>query len=355
MASESHVQRQPVLAVLPRLTGMLNRAFTVLILGLVVVWLLVNLVKAPDQFASVTLVGVTQGAIYALVALGYTLVYGIIELINFAHGDVFMWGTMITVTVAGTRLGLDGSQNGLVTAGGLLVTLLAAMIFCGALNTGIERVAYRRLRDAPRLAPLISAIGVSFVLSNLAAKVYGFGYTGVGDIMPTHTLFSLGGVPYRLKSLLVVVITIPVLLVLVWWVRNTRQGKAMRAVAQDMEASRMMGINVDRTISVTFAVAGALAGAAGVLYVTYFTQTRFDLGFQLGLFAFTAAVLGGIGNLQGAALGAMLIGLITAYNDGLSWHAPGTDWTQSVVFTILILILVFRPEGLLGEPEADRA
>ena len=169
MASESHVQRQPVLAVLPRLTGMLNRAFTVLILGLVVVWLLVNLVKAPDQFASVTLVGVTQGAIYALVALGYTLVYGIIELINFAHGDVFMWGTMITVTVAGTRLGLDGSQNGLVTAGGLLVTLLAAMIFCGALNTGIERVAYRRLRDAPRLAPLISAIGVSFVLSNLAA------------------------------------------------------------------------------------------------------------------------------------------------------------------------------------------
>ena len=213
-------------------------------------------------------------------ALGYTLVYGIIELINFAHGDVFMWGTMITVTVAGTRLGLDGSQNGLVTAGGLLLTLLAAMIFCGALNTGHRT---RRLPPPEKRAHawrrLISAIGVSFVLAAWPAKFYGFGYTGVGDIMPTHdAVRSLGGVPYRLKSLLVVVITIPVLLALVWWVRNTRQGKAMRAVAQDTEASRMMGINVDRTISFTFAVAGALAGAAGVLYVTYFTQTRFDLG-----------------------------------------------------------------------------
>ena len=230
------------------------------------------------------------------------------------------------------------------------------MVFCGALNIGIEFVAYRRLRNAPRLAPLISAIGVSFILSGVAsASSTGSTTPASGDIMPTQTLFDLGGVPYRLKSLLVVAITIPVLLALVWWVRNTRQGKAMRAVAQDTEASRMMGIDVNRTISITFAVAGALAGAAGVLYVTYYTQTRFDLGFQLGLFAFTAAVLGGIGNLTGAALGALCIGLITAYNDGLSWHAPGSDWTQSIVFTILILILVFRPEGLLGEPEADRA
>ena len=356
MTADSRAEQKPVLAALPRITGQLNRIFTILLLGGLAVWLLVNFIKAPDQFLSVTLVGITQGAIYALVALGYTLVYGIIELINFAHGDVFMWGTMITVTVAGTHLGLDGSQSGAVTAGGLLLTLFVAMVFCGALNTGIEFVAYRRLRNAPRLAPLISAIGVSFILSGVAsAQFYGFNYTGVGDIMPTHVLFDLGGVPYRLKSLLVVLITIPVLLSLVWWVRNTRQGKAMRAVAQDTEASRMMGIDVNRTISITFAVAGALAGAAGVLYVTYYTQTRFDLGFQLGLFAFTAAVLGGIGNLTGAALGALCIGLITAYNDGLSWHAPGSDWTQSIVFTILILILVFRPEGLLGEPEADRA
>src|SRR3954451_1305875 len=255
MATETHTARRPVLAMLPRVTGALNRVLTIALLTLVAAWLIVNLVQAPSQFGSVTLIGLTNGCLYVLIALGYTLVYGIIELINFAHGDVFMWGTMITVTVAGTRLGLDGSQSGLVTAGGLLLTLFVAMVFCGALNTGIEFVAYRRLRNAPRLAPLISAIGVSFILSGVAsAQFYGFNYTGVGDIMPTHVLFSLGGVPYRLKSLLVVGITIPVLLALVWWVRNTRQGKAMRAVAQDTEASRMMGIDVNRTISITFAV-----------------------------------------------------------------------------------------------------
>ena len=144
MTADSRAEQKPVLAALPRITGQLNRIFTILLLVVLAVWLLVNFVKAPDQFLSVTLVGITQGAIYALVALGYTLVYGIIELINFAHGDVFMWGTMITVTVAGTHLGLDGSQSGVVTAGGLLLTLFVAMVFCGALNTGIEFVAYRR-------------------------------------------------------------------------------------------------------------------------------------------------------------------------------------------------------------------
>ena len=145
------------------------------------------------------------------------------------------------------------------------------------------------------------------------------------------------------------------LLVLNYLVRNTKAGKAMRAVAQDMDASRMMGIDVDRTIAFTFALGGALAGAAGLLFVMFQTSTRFDLGFQIGLFAFTAAVLGGIGNLTGAVLGAMLIGLIQAFNEGLSWHTPGSNWTESIIFAILILVLVFRPQGLLGEATADRA
>jgi branched-chain amino acid transport system permease protein len=162
-------------------------------------------------------------------------------------------------------------------------------------------------------------------------------------------VFSIGGVDYGWNKMIVVLVTVPVLLVLLYLVQKTRQGKAMRATAQDMDASAMMGINVNRTISFTFVIAGSLAGAAGVLYSLYVQTVKFDQGFQLGLIAFTAAVLGGIGNLPGAVLGAILIGLIQAFNEGLNWHAPGSDWTQSLVFSILILILVFRPEGLLGE------
>jgi branched-chain amino acid transport system permease protein len=168
-------------------------------------------------------------------------------------------------------------------------------------------------------------------------------------------VFYIGGEPYRWASLIVVLITIPVLLALIWFVQKTKQGKAMRATAQDREAAAMLGINVNRTISVTFALAGSLAGAAGLLFTYYFTYAKFDLGFQLGLIAFTAAVLGGIGNLAGAVLGALLIGLIQAFNEGLTWHAPGSSWTQSIVFSILILILVFRPEGLLGERTPEGA
>ena len=169
------------------------------------------------------------------------------------------------------------------------------------------------------------------------------------DVFPHTKVFSVGGVDYTWNKLIVVLITVPVLIGLLYLVQQTRQGKAMRATAQDKDAAAMMGINVNRTISFTFMIAGALAGAAGLLYSLYVTTVRFDQGFQLGLIAFTAAVLGGIGNLPGAVLGAVLIGLIQAFNEGLNWHAPGSDWTESIVFSILILILVFRPEGLLGE------
>ena len=350
MTTETQTARRPVLAGLPRVTGVLNRVLTTALLALLAFWLIVNFVKDPNQFGAVALIGLTNGALYALIALGYTLVYGIIELINFAHGDVFMWGTMITVTVAGTHMGLDGSQSGLVTFLGVVVAMAAAMAFCGVLNPTIERVALRRLRDAPRLSPLITTLGISYILSNAAQFFYGPNYTGVGPILPTNVLF-LG---WSAGAAIVVIAVIPLLLALTFIVRNTRQGRAMRAVAQDMDAARMMGVNVDRTITFTFALAGILAGGAGTLWVLYNTTTRYDLG-QIGLLAFTAAVLGGIGNLTGATLGAIIIGMIQAFNEGLSWHAPGASWTTTIVFSILILVLVFRPQGLLGQPEADRA
>jgi branched-chain amino acid transport system permease protein len=231
----------------------------------------------------------------------------------------------------------------------IFAVLVLSMLSCGLLNAAIEFVAYRPLRNAPRLAPLITAIGMSFIIEDVGLAWKGPNYVPAPGVFPTSRVFSIGGVTYEWNKMIVVGITVPVLLGLVYLVQKTRQGKAMRATAQDKDASAMMGINVNRTISFTFLIAGGLAGAAGLLYAYYVTTVRFDQGFQLGLFAFTAAVLGGIGNLPGAVLGAILIGLIQSFNEGLNWHAPGSDWTEAIVFAILILILVFRPEGLLGE------
>jgi branched-chain amino acid transport system permease protein len=310
--------------------------------------LLKNLTVSPSGFFEVTLIGLTTGCVYALIALGYTLVYGILELINFAHGDVFMLGGMFTITFSTSFFGLHSGQ-GFAIVPIVFVTLILTMLACGLLNATIEFIAYRPLRNAPRLAPLITAIGVSFIIEDVGLAWKGPTYVTAPDVFPHTKVFSFHGVDYGWNKLIVVVITIPVLLGLLYLVQQTRQGKAMRATAQDKEAAAIMGINVNRTISFTFMIAGALAGAAGLCYALYFTTVRYDQGFQLGLIAFTAAVLGGIGNLPGAVLGAVLIGLIQSWNEGLPWHMPGSDWTQSIVFSILILILVFRPEGLLGE------
>ncbi len=329
------------------------QAFGVGLVLIVLAWLGVNLVKDVDTFFRVLLIGVSQGALYALVALGYTLVYGILELINFAHGDVFMIGGMISATVVVQMFALGENPSIGSLVGALLVALAISMIGCALLNATIERVAYKPLRHAPRLAPLITAIGVSFILENVAIiwkgtrpvslPVSEFSAGGGGKI------FSVGDIVYTWDRLFVLLITVPVLVGLIWLVQFTRQGKAMRATAQDKDAAAMMGIDVDRTISFTFLVAGALAGAGGVIFAFYSTTISFSTGFTLGLFAFTAAVLGGIGNLPGAVLGALLIGLVQNFNEGLAWHSPGSKWTESIVFAILILILVFRPQGLLGE------
>ncbi len=324
-------------------------ALGLLLVVAVLAWLAVNLEKSPAQFFNVFFIGLTNGSVYALIALGYTLVYGILELINFAHGDVFMIGGMTTATLATSVFHFKENESLSALIPAVLAMLAIAMVACGALNALIEFVAYRPLRGAPRLAPLITAIGVSFILQDVGLIWKGPSYIGIPTALPHGNVFTIGGVSYTWDKLIVLLVTVPVLILLVWLVQFTRQGKAMRATAQDKDAAAIMGIDVNRTISFTFLIAGALAGAAGVLYALYYTNLRYDQGFQLGLIAFTAAVLGGIGNLPGAVLGSLLIGLIQAFNEGLSWHAPGSTWTESIVFSILILILVFRPEGLLGE------
>jgi branched-chain amino acid transport system permease protein len=289
--------------------------------------------------------GVSNGAIWALVAIGYTLVYGIIELINFAHGDVFMIGSFVSFGMWGT-LGVTLSTGTLGVVGGLIVAGAIAMIACGALNVMIERVAYRPLRGAPKLAPLITAVGFSFILQNVGLEWLGGSPHGVDDLVRAqHVLFTVGGVHIINADVLSVGITIPLVLVLVSFVHGTRLGKAMRATAQDPEAARLMGINVDTTISLTFLLGGLMAGAAGLVYALYNTTIQYSQGFEAGLIAFTAAVMGGIGNLQGAVLGGLIIGCIQQISD----DRISSTWTPAIVFAYLILIMVFKPQGLLGE------
>jgi branched-chain amino acid transport system permease protein len=316
------------------------------LVGLVAAWLVINIVENPGLFFSALLIGLTNGCIYALVALGYTLVYGILELINFAHGDVFMLGGMFAYTFA-VWFGIEAGQAWLWPL--IILILFICMALCATINASIEFVAYRPLRHAPRIAPLITAIGMSFILQTIAQITWGVNPVAFPSVLPTNPITTIRGVAVYWTTPIVVLITVPVLLALLYLVRSTKRGKAMRATAQDREASAIMGINVNRTISFTFLLAGSLAGAGGLVFALSQTDVRFDTGFTLGLIAFTSAVLGGIGNLVGAVLGALLIGFIQAFNEALSWHAPGSTWTESIVFTILILILVFRPEGLLGE------
>jgi branched-chain amino acid transport system permease protein len=324
------------------------------LVALVGVWLVVNFVKGPAEFVNVALDGLTRGSIYGVVALGYTLVYGILQLINFAHGDVFSLSGLVASTVLLSVLGLDADSSNLVVVGGILVTLAITIPLFAVVNATIERVAYRPLRGAPRLTPLITAVGMSFIVSNISLALYGVDYESGSDLIPQGAAFEIGDIRFTWKLIFALAIITPSLIALSWFVGYTRQGKAMRAVSQDTEASAMMGINVNRTISVTFVIAGALAAVAGLVFLLEY-NIRYDTGFELGLIAFTAAVLGGIGNLAGAVVGALVIGFVQSFNEGLTWFTPGGDWTRSIVFGILIAVLVFRPEGLLGEQTPEGA
>jgi len=321
------------------------------VLGIAALAVVVAFIDGPTTFMQVLVIGLSKGALYALIALGYTMVYGIIELINFAHGDLVMIGSVAAAIILEERLGqTTSSPEGWFW---LAVTGVIVMGLCGLFNATIERLAYRRLRNAPKLAPLITAVGVSFILQNIGILTNGSAPNSRSSVLPQGSI-TIGSIEIRIKYIIVIAVTIPLLLLMTWIVQKTRVGKAMRATAQDRDASQLMGINVDKMISYVFILGGALAGAAGTMFVQVNSQTRYDAGFRLGLIAFTAAVLGGVGNLLGAVIGGVLIGVIQSLNDsGLGWF-PGQKWTQTVLFGILIMMIIFRPGGIFGKHQQEK-
>lgn len=312
-------------------------------------------------FLQLLVVGISTGAIYALIALGYTMVYGIIELINFAHGDIFMIGTLITLATFNVLGVSDASHlTGWARLGVSLLACLASMLVCAVLGVVIERVAYRPLRNAPRLAPLISAIGVSLVLEDVGKFTLGLTPVSAPPVVPRIT-YAIGPVTINNTDIIVIIAALVLMAGLQWLVTRTRIGRAMRAVAQDRDAAALMGVNVDRIIALTFFIGAGLAGAAAFVYQLQTGVTEFDIGFRYGLIAFTAAVLGGIGNLVGAMLGGLLIGLLQSLvlyipDRDLPFGLPGggSAWSSAIVFAVLIFILVFRPSGLLGQQTPEK-
>ena len=314
------------------------------LLGLIgVLFVLYEAVLSPRALFATLTIGVTLGSIYALIALGYTMVYGIIELINFAHGDIFTLGAYVALPLlAAFGLG-HGTVFSAGVAGLLILVTLIVMAIIGGINVAIERIAYRPLRNAPRLAPLITAIGMSFILEGTMYLWKGPTHLRFPDLLP-QDIYRFGPVEFGFKDLFVVVAALVLVTALSLFIGRTKLGKAMRATAQDRDASYLMGIDINRTIAATFFIGAALAAAGGIIYGLFINTVSFDLGFAAGLVAFTAAVFGGIGNIQGAALGGLLIGIIRAMNER---YFSGS-WSDVVIFSILILVLVFRPTGLLG-------
>lgn len=295
--------------------------------------------------------GLALGSVYALIALGYTLVYGILFMINFAHGDVFMVGMFIAYFVA---LALDAS--GFLNSQPILAILIlfaVASLTSTATNVTVERIAYRPLRGAPRLVPLITAIGASFFLEYAALGLFGSDVKRYPAVEILSGTFSIFGFPLLRVQALVIVAAIVMMIVLYWFVQNTKTGKSMRAVAEDKSVAALMGINVDGVIATTFAIGGALAGVAAILYAQTFGQFSFLVGFVPGIKAFTAAVLGGIGNIRGAMLGGLFIGIIEAVGPTLFFSGldvPSYVQLNNVIaFTMLVVVLIFRPTGILGE------
>jgi branched-chain amino acid transport system permease protein len=309
-----------------------------------------------DKFIQLTVDAVTLGSIYALIALGYTLVYGVLKLLNFAHGDVFMVGSFIGFGVLQL---LGGSTDPVVPVWALLILItLAAMAGCGLLGVVIERFAYRPLRDAPRIAPLISALGVSFFLAYSMQLLFGaqqrdYDTFSLCDACLYLKGFHIGGVRVPLLRDIVIASAFALMLALWFLVNKTRTGKAMRATSYDREAAAMMGIDIDRVIVFTFVLGSALAGAAGVLFALR-VPTGAAIGFVSGLKGFTAAVIGGIGSVPGAMAGGLILGFAESYTAGYWPGEAGTRWTDLVVFSLLIVFMVFRPQGLLGRPDIKK-
>lgn len=297
--------------------------------------------------------GLVQGSVYALVALGYTMVYGILGLINFAHGEVVMVGAMVALTVL--QILVSAALTPILA---VAISLLIAIAACMALGYSIERIAYRPLRNAPRLAPLITAIGVSIVLQNLAMMIWGREYHAF-PLPINNQLHAIGGAIISNVQFAIIVIALLMMAGLMVIIHRTRMGRAMRAVAENPHAATLMGVDINRVISLTFMLGSALAAVAGFMVSANYGIVHYYMGFMLGLKAFTAAVLGGIGNLRGAMLGGVLLGLIESLGAGyigdLTGGFFGSNYQDVFAFFVLIAVLVFRPSGLLGERVAERA
>jgi branched-chain amino acid transport system permease protein len=327
--------------------GLTGRALDIGLYILILAFLFVLATRVldhgPDYLLQILFFALANGAIYALIALGYTMVYGIIELINFAHGDVFAFGAFLSASLI-PLFGLsEGQVWGPFTIFQVLGVFVVTMLLCAVLNVSIERIAYRPLRHAPRLAPLITAIGVSFFLEGAMFLWKGPSSVHYPDILPDVSV-TIFGARLGVKEITVWIVTVVLVVGLALFIDRSKLGKAMRATAQDRDAAQLMGIDIDRTIAATFFIGAVLAGAGGIMYGLSYNTAVFDLGFSAGLVAFTAAVFGGIGNIYGAAIGGMVLGLIRTFWDGYFDSA----WSDVVIFAILILVLVFRPTGILG-------
>jgi branched-chain amino acid transport system permease protein len=298
-----------------------------------------------DLMVQQTINGLSLGAMYSLLALGFTLVYGILELINFSHFNVFMIGSFVALWTL-QMFGLSGQEvilTGLPLVGVLLVAFVVTMFVCGWLGVAIERVTLRPLRNVQGPAAMITSIGVAYILFNLVLLFIGADSKNFPNPLPTIR-YHIGGAVLDLRVVLIWFVSFLLMLGLYFFVQRSRMGKAMRATAQDVEAARMMGVEVDKVIMMAFFLGSALAGAGGLIFGLYYNFTSFLIGFTAGLRAFTAAVLGGIGNVPGAMLGGVLIGLI----ESMSGQFIATEWTDVIIFSILVLVLVFKPSGLLG-------
>jgi branched-chain amino acid transport system permease protein len=312
---------------------------------------------APTVWLDLTFKGLALGGVYALIAMGYTLVYGILKMINFAHSEVFMSGPFTAVFLA-----ISMSNSGFMDRNpvvGLLLLLVVACVVSATVAILVERIAYRPLRGAPRLVPLITAIGASFFLQYVFRGLYGSGFKAFPTVRALQGSITVLGVQIFNTQLVVMAGALLMMVALYIIVQRTKIGKAMRAVSEDKEAAELMGIDVDRVIVFTFALGGISAGAAGILYVLIFPIAWFFMGFIPALKAFTAAVLGGIGNVMGAFLGAMVLGLLESigpnlFLDGLGVPTP-SQLKDGIAFAILVFILIFRPSGILGEAVADKA
>ena len=306
-----------------------------------------------DTFIQQIINGLVLGSMYALVALGYTMVYGIINLINFAHGEVLMVGALTSWTVV-TWLADSGMPGWLL----MLLSLLAAIVVCSILNFSIEKIAYRPLRSAPRLAPLITAMGMSLLLQTLAMIIWKPNYKPYPILLPSEP-FHIGGAVINTTQILILVVTAVTLGGLMYLVNRTKLGRAMRATAENPRVAALMGVRPDTVISATFIIGAALAAMAGVMYAANYGQVHHSMGFLPGLKAFTAAVFGGIGNLPGAMVGGVALGLIESLGSGyigaLTGGVLGSHYQDILAFIVLILVLTLRPQGLMGERVADRA